>query len=203
MLGFEKKNAAAEDDYLARCSGARPRRWARTSRHARAEEGLAFARDAQGHHAEAERGYRDVLAVREKVLGPQHPEVGSILLQIARCELAQNKVTPDTVKMAQRARKIYDATLGPKSDNTRQAQQLRAEVERNLGPAFAPVPTGKPTPVRRRSSPRRPTCHHRPLHHTRREDQLQQQQALPRSWRSKVTIHPGTGNSRRRVARNT
>ena len=138
----EHKNAEAENDYRAvfeRTSAVLGPQHPATLE---AEEGLAFARDVQGRHAEAEHDYRKVLAIREKVLGPKHPEVGSLLLQIVQCEVAQNKVTPETVQMARRAEKIYDASLGLESTNTRQAHQIRVEVERLSAPAPATAPAG-------------------------------------------------------------
>jgi len=99
--------------------------------------GLAGTRNAEGYHAEAEAEYRKILVVREKVLGPTHPDVGDLLLRIGLCQYEQKKVTKETLGFARRAEAIFAGTLGPGSEPARTAAQLRLRAEAALAPSVS------------------------------------------------------------------
>jgi len=46
---------------------------------------LAGLFEAQGKYAEAEPFYKRVLKIREKVLGPDHPDVATVCENMAKC----------------------------------------------------------------------------------------------------------------------
>ena len=65
-----------------------------------------------GNHAEAERLYRRALAIKERAQGPDHPDVGMTLNNLAVCCTAQGRFV-EAEAFYQRALAIFEATLGP------------------------------------------------------------------------------------------
>ncbi len=66
---------------------------------------LAFLYETQGNYAEAEPLFKRALAMREKVLGPTHPDVATTLEDYAEL-LRKTKRKKDAKKMTARAKAI-------------------------------------------------------------------------------------------------
>ena len=78
---------------------------------------LAQALQAQGELAEAERVLRRALAIREKALGPNHPEIAAVLATLGQIALSQNRLK-DAERDTSRAIAIDESALGPDNLNT-------------------------------------------------------------------------------------
>ena len=73
---------------------------------------LAALYDDQGRYADAEPLYKRALAIREKALGPDHPDVATSLNNLA--ELYRTRVaTPRPSRCSKRALAICEKALGP------------------------------------------------------------------------------------------
>src|SRR5262245_2253737 len=66
----------------------------------------------QGKYAEAEQLYKSSLTIREATLGPDHPEVGTTLNNLAALYRAQGRYA-EAEPLYQRSLTIREATLGP------------------------------------------------------------------------------------------
>ncbi|MDA2916307.1 tetratricopeptide repeat protein, partial [Nitrospinae bacterium AH_259_B05_G02_I21] len=73
---------------------------------------LAGLYRAQGKYAEAKPLYKRALAIREKVLGPDHPDVAEALYELARFYRAQGKYA-EAEPLYKRALAIREKALGP------------------------------------------------------------------------------------------
>ena len=73
---------------------------------------LAWLYRLQGKYAEAEPLYQRSLAIREKALGPEHPDVAQSLNNLALLYKAQGKHA-EAEPLDQRALGIYEKALGP------------------------------------------------------------------------------------------
>jgi len=92
-------------------------------RHKRAEN-----LQAEGNYAEAEVEHRAVLAIRQRVLGPEHPDVAQSCYNLAQCLKAQNKC-PEALAFARQALEIWTKKLGADYSFTKDAKKLVAELE--------------------------------------------------------------------------
>lgn len=90
---------------------------------------LAILRRAQGQDAAAEDLYKEALAIRERVLGPQHPEVAVTLNNLAALYAAQDRYT-DAEPLLQRALAIRERHTGAD-------QRLYAQSLNNLALLYA------------------------------------------------------------------
>ena len=72
---------------------------------------LAALLHAQGHMAEAEQCYRRALAIKDHVLGPQHPDVAMTLNNLAVLYESAGKYA-EAEPLYQRALTIFEASLG-------------------------------------------------------------------------------------------
>ena len=68
---------------------------------------MALLYDAQDNYAEAEPLYRRALAILEKALGPEHPNVAQVLENYAELLRKTNRKT-EAAKMEARAKAIRD-----------------------------------------------------------------------------------------------
>ena len=73
---------------------------------------LAALHQAKGNCAEAERLYRSALAIKEKVCGPEHPEVGVTLNNLAVLCKSLGKYD-EAGQLYRQALAILEKTLGP------------------------------------------------------------------------------------------
>src|SRR5262249_12667486 len=73
---------------------------------------LALLYRRQGRHAEAEPLYRRSLALREKALGPDHPEVGTSLNNLASLYRSQGRYA-EAEPLYRRSLALYEKALGP------------------------------------------------------------------------------------------
>jgi tetratricopeptide (TPR) repeat protein len=69
---------------------------------------------AQGHYAEAEPLYKRALAIAEKALGPDHPNVGTTLNNLAELYRAQGH-DAEAEPLKKRAQAISQKSLGQRS----------------------------------------------------------------------------------------
>ncbi|MFL5590081.1 MAG: tetratricopeptide repeat-containing protein, partial [Ktedonobacteraceae bacterium] len=67
---------------------------------------------SQGKYPQAEPLYQQALAIREKALGPEHPDVASTLSSLATNYSSQGKY-PQAEPLYQQARAIQEKALGP------------------------------------------------------------------------------------------
>ena len=67
---------------------------------------------AQGRYADAEPLYQRSLAIWEKALGPEHPDVAQSLNNLARLYDTQGRYA-DAEPLCQRSLAIWETTLGP------------------------------------------------------------------------------------------
>jgi tetratricopeptide (TPR) repeat protein len=82
----------------------------------------------QWKYAEAEKEYRAVLAMRERVLGAEHPDVAVSCFNIATCLLSQGKLH-EALEFVNRAEKLWLASLGAEHPDSKDAKELREEIE--------------------------------------------------------------------------
>jgi hypothetical protein len=88
---------------------------------------LANAIAAQGRYSEAETEWRNVLTLREKVLGAQHPDTLQTCFNLASCLRAEGNGSEAKV-FAQRAADGARKTLGPEHPDAKKYEQLREEL---------------------------------------------------------------------------
>jgi CHAT domain-containing protein len=76
-------------------------------------DSLANLYEAQGsHYADAEQLYKRSLAIREKALGPDHPDVAASLNNLASLYIAHGR-SPDAEPLLKRSLAIKEKVLGP------------------------------------------------------------------------------------------
>jgi tetratricopeptide (TPR) repeat protein len=94
---------------------------------------LAALAHARGNDAEAERLYQRALAIKEKLLDPDHPDVVMTLNNLAVLYKSGGKYA-EAELLYQRALVIFEMALGPTHPQAvtcrRNAAQLRREVQR-------------------------------------------------------------------------
>ncbi|MCP4288365.1 MAG: tetratricopeptide repeat protein, partial [Gammaproteobacteria bacterium] len=78
---------------------------------------LALLYNAQGRYTDAEPLFQRALAIREKVLGPEHPAAAPSLNNLTMLYYAQGRYT-DAEPLFQRALAIREKVLGPEHPNT-------------------------------------------------------------------------------------
>ena len=119
---------------------------------------LAVLYQAQGRYAEAEPLCKRALAINEKVLGPEHPDVATSLNILAVLYWAQGRYA-EAEPLYKRALAINEKALGPEHPDCRhRSQQPRGALRgaRPLCRGRASV-TSAPSPsARRRSVPEHP-----------------------------------------------
>ena len=79
---------------------------------ARSLNNLALLYDAQGRYAEAEPLYKRALAIREKALGPDHPDVAPSLNNLAALYDPQGQYA-QAEPLYKRSQEIREKALGP------------------------------------------------------------------------------------------
>ncbi len=87
---------------------------------------------AQGKYAEAEPLYQRALAIREKALGPEHPNVATSLNNLAVLYHTQGRYT-EAEPLYQRALAIHERVLGPEHPNVAQSLENYAVLLRKTG----------------------------------------------------------------------
>ena len=87
---------------------------------------------AQGNYAEAEPFYRRSLAIREKVLGPEHPDVAQSLNNLALLYHDQGHYVL-AAPLYRRSLTIWEKALGPEHPNVAQSLENYAALLRNTG----------------------------------------------------------------------
>ena len=88
---------------------------------------LAEAFYHQRKYTEAETEFREVLGLREKVLGTEHPDVLRACFSLALCLRAENKLQ-EASAFAQRAATGAKKGLGPDHPETKKYVQLLNEL---------------------------------------------------------------------------
>ncbi len=97
--------------------------------------GLGQAVAAQGRHAEAERLYSDARRLRAEVLGPDHPEVAAVDLNLADLHAAAGRFV-DAAALYDAAVVRLDAALGVNHPAVAAARGRRAALGERLVPAL-------------------------------------------------------------------
>jgi DNA-binding NarL/FixJ family response regulator len=106
----------------------------------------------RGLYTEAEPLLERALAIRERVLGPEHPETGETLNNLARLYLQQGRYT-EAEPLFQRALSIRERVLGPGHPHTvttreyyaRLLQAMKREHAAALPEPFPSTPQRMPT----------------------------------------------------------
>ena len=93
---------------------------------------LAVVFQSQGRTAEAEALYKRTLAIREKALGPDHPDVALSLHNLALVYGAQGR-TAEAEPLYKRALAIFEKALGPDHPDVAQSLNNLAELYRAQG----------------------------------------------------------------------
>jgi hypothetical protein len=83
----------------------------------------------QGKNAEAEAEKRAVLAIQERVLGMEHPDVAWNCYYLVSPLVAQKKIK-DALSFARRALAIFEKSLGKEHPATKGARWLVTELEK-------------------------------------------------------------------------
>jgi tetratricopeptide (TPR) repeat protein len=92
---------------------------------------LANALQVQGKHAEAEKEHRAVLAIRERVLGAEHPDVFLSCYNLALCLEKQGRLE-EALAFAKRAGEGWKRVLGEEHPNCKSAVEARQRIEAKL-----------------------------------------------------------------------
>jgi tetratricopeptide (TPR) repeat protein len=79
---------------------------------ARAHRNVAFVLKRNGRYAEAELHFHQALTIREKALGPDHPQVATVLKNLAMLYYVQDRYA-DAEPLFKRALAIREKALGP------------------------------------------------------------------------------------------
>jgi hypothetical protein len=80
--------------------------------------------DDRANYEEAEPLYQRSLAIKEKALGPDHPEVGTTVMNLALLRQAQG-CADDAVPLFHRGVSIFERALGPEHPTTVKVRGLR------------------------------------------------------------------------------
>jgi CHAT domain-containing protein/Tfp pilus assembly protein PilF len=94
------------------------------------QQGLQFYQ--QGRYADAEPLFRRSLAIREKALGPDHPDVAQSLNNLARLYREQGRYA-DAEPLYKRSLAIYEKALGPDHPDVATSLNNLATLYRNQG----------------------------------------------------------------------
>ena len=86
---------------------------------------------AQGRYSEAEPLFRDALEIREKQLGPEHPDVASSLNNLAGLLQVQGKYA-EAEPLYLRASVILEKQLGPEHPNTITARKNLTRLQEEM-----------------------------------------------------------------------
>ena len=100
---------------------------------------LANALHDQDKHAEAEREYRDVLTVRERVLGKDHPDVFQTAANLALALESQGRFE-EALVFAQRAEEGRRRVFGEEHPDSQEAGKLREKIAAALAKEKADGP---------------------------------------------------------------
>jgi tetratricopeptide (TPR) repeat protein len=106
----------------------------------------------QGRHAEAEALYKRALAISEKALGPDHPEVAESLNNLAELYGAQGRYA-DAEPLYKRALAIREKALGPDHPEVAESLNDLAELYRAQGRYADAMPLVQITIERGRAKP--------------------------------------------------
>ena len=79
---------------------------------------LALLYSDSGDYARAEPLYKRLLAIREKALGPDHPDVATSLNNLAELYRATGDYA-NAEPLYKRSLSIYEKALGPESDHNK------------------------------------------------------------------------------------
>ena len=121
---------------------------------------LAALYQAQGRYAEAEPLYQRALAIREKALGPDHPDVATVAQQPGRAVPDARAATPRPSRSIKRALAIREKALGPDHPDVGTLAQQPGRAVPRPGPlrrGRAALPSAPSPSARRRSAPTTPT----------------------------------------------
>ncbi len=99
---------------------------------ARSLNNLALLYQAQGRHAEAEPLHKRALAIREKVLGSEHPDVAESYNNLAQLYQAQGRFA-EAEPFHRRALAIWERALGPEHPDVAQSLENYAALLRKTG----------------------------------------------------------------------
>lgn len=83
---------------------------------------------ALGRYPEAEKEQRALLASLQQIVGANHPEVTLATLGLAATLKAEKKY-PEALELARKAEEQLTKLMGPNAPKTREAQQMRKELE--------------------------------------------------------------------------
>ena len=97
---------------------------------------LAGLYDAQGHYAQAEPLYKRSLAIREKALGPDHPDVATSLNNLALLYETQGQYA-QAEPLYKRSLAIREKALGPDHPDVAAALNNLARAVRRTRPVRA------------------------------------------------------------------
>ena len=89
---------------------------------------MALALGAQGKNAEAEKELRAVLAIQERVLGAEHPDVFQSCTSLAHC-LCNQKKLPEALAFLQRAEAGDAKVPGPEHPYSNLTKGTRMLIE--------------------------------------------------------------------------
>ena len=89
---------------------------------------LKLCEDLALLRAEAEKEHRAVLAIRERVLGAEHPDVFQSCFNLALC-LEDQKKLPAALAFIQRAEAGCAKVLGPGHPDSKDAKRIRERIE--------------------------------------------------------------------------
>jgi tetratricopeptide (TPR) repeat protein len=95
-------------------------------------DNLAAVLSAQGKYEDAEMEHRRALALREKTLGPEHPDVAASRNNLANVLSAQGK-HEDAEMELRRALALYEKTLGPEHPHVATSRNNLALILKALG----------------------------------------------------------------------
>jgi tetratricopeptide (TPR) repeat protein len=93
---------------------------------------LANVYNDEGRLSEAERLFVRALKIREKALGPGHPDVAHSLARLASLRRKQAK-DEEAVRLLNRAQAIYDKAVGPNSMEASVTRRNLADLYRDRG----------------------------------------------------------------------
>lgn len=97
----------------------------------KSRDSLAFALQTRRKYAEAEQEQRAVLAIRERLLGADHPEVLADCYTLA-AHLLEARKLPDALAFAQRAENGFRKIRGSTDGSTQDCEELRKKCEAAL-----------------------------------------------------------------------
>ena len=126
---------------------------------ARMASHVAAVLDSRGDQREAAARYRTALAIRERVLGPTHPDVATSLTNLAHT-LSEMNQPEEALRMFNRAIDITAQALGPKHVDLalqRAGRAETAEPARTLSLRRSRTPSARSTSTSARSAPTTPT----------------------------------------------